>query len=416
MTEDCAALAGCISVRISNHSTVGRDGLARGAWISIFGVLMDSRKTVLILTPGARTRAGGIAKIVDHTVRNWPADSKFNLRVVDTYGTGGPVRGAIQMPFYFAGAMLSVLAALLSGNVDILHVNMTERLSVWRKLSFALLGIIFGVPVVMHMHGADFTEYFEQLPKWRQKIVRRIMHSCSITLVLGAYWKQLVAISLAIPINRIRILYNAVPLAAEPGRKSGAKCRLLFLGIVGERKGVDTLLSALAHPLMATADWEAIIGGNGEVSRFKALATELGLAGRVKFTGLLDAASVAEEFRQADVFVLPSRNEGLPVALIEAMSHGCAIVSTPVGSIADAIISEQTGLLVDIGDSDALAKALFRLVESRELRVQLGAAARTKFAASFTLPNYISELHAVYENVSLQPVATRGVRYQRPIM
>jgi glycosyltransferase involved in cell wall biosynthesis len=131
---------------------------------------------------------------------------------------------------------------------------------------------------------------------------------------------------------------------------------------------------------------------------------------------LLDAASVAEEFRQADVFVLPSRNEGLPVALIEAMSHGCAIVSTPVGSIADAIISEQTGLLVDIGDSDALAKALFRLVESRELRVRLGAAARTKFAASFTLPNYISELHAVYENVSLQPVATRGVRYQRPIM
>jgi len=376
---------------------------------------MDARKTVVIVTPGAQTGTGGIAKIVDHTVRCWPADSQFKLKVVDTYGTSGPVRGAVQMPFYFIGAMATVLYALLFGNVQILHLNMTERLSVWRKLTFATIGTIFGVPVIMHMHGADFSEYFEQLPKWRQGIVRRIMRSCSTVLVLGTYWKEFVAMRLAIPPNKIRVLYNAVPMAADQASKPAARCRLLFLGIVGERKGVDTLLSALAHPLMAAADWEAVIGGNGEVHRFEALAAKLGLTDRVKFTGLLDTAAVKDQFSEADIFVLPSRNEGLPVALIEAMSYGCAIVSTPVGSIGDAIISEESGLLVDAGDSEGLAQALFRLVDNSELRLQLGARAKNKFTASFTLPHYISELNSVYENATHQPVARRGVGLQRPI-
>jgi glycosyltransferase involved in cell wall biosynthesis len=369
---------------------------------------MDARKTVLLLTPGAQAAPGGIARIVDYTVRGWPSDSPFRLRVVDTYGPGS----IIMMPLHFFLAITTLLYALLFDNVHLLHVNMSERLSVTRKLLMARIGVAFGVPVVIHMHGASFADYFERLPNWRRNAIRRTMRSCSTVIVLGSYWRDFAVARLRIPHHKVRILYNAVPLTQLAEKNPALKCRLVFLGVVGQRKGVDTLLSALSHPLLADGEWDAVIGGNGEVARFKAFAAKLGIAHRVKFTGLLDEEGVKDQLSQADIFVLPSRNEGLPVAILEAMSYGCAIVTTPVGSIKDAIIQEKTGLLVDADDHVALAGALSRLVENSTLRRTLGAAARAKFQASFGLPYYVSELESVYQNATVRTDPSAGVRYQ----
>src|SRR5262249_3403308 len=98
-----------------------------------------------------------------------------------------------------------------------------------------------------------------------------------------------------------------------------------------------------------------------------------------------------------DVFVLTSRNEGTPVALIEAMASGVASVSTDVGGVGDVIATRELGALVPFGDAEALTEAVQRFGNAPELREEVGARARSEVAARFTLRRLVTDISALYE-------------------
>lgn len=172
------------------------------------------------------------------------------------------------------------------------------------------------------------------------------------------------------PADRIAIVYNGVPRPSSLARAHtrDTACRLVFLGRLSGSKGIPALLHALATPALQQSAWRATLAGDGEIDVYRQQAAELGLAERVDFPGWVSKDQVRRLLAEADIFVLPSHAEGLPVALAEALAHKVATVTTRVGAIPDLLVGEESTLFVDPGDADELAAALNRLILDGDLR------------------------------------------------
>ena len=179
--------------------------------------------------------------------------------------------------------------------------------------------------------------------------------------------------------NPIRI----VPNGYRPGAEGGP-LRLLFVGRYGERKGCSELIAALAQARAAGTEATLRFVGreeyDGEERVLRDDVEQFGVSGAVEFAGVKDGPELAECYADAQVLCLPSRREGVPLVLLEAMSFGLPVIATPVGGIADYVRHEDNGLLVPPGDVDALAVSIAVLAADPELRIRLGEAARRRVA------------------------------------
>ncbi len=221
-------------------------------------------------------------------------------------------------------------------------------------------------------------------------------------VVIGTFWRQFLVQDLGIDAGKVVIVPNGVPLPSMPrsaqasDRPIDAPCRILYLGALGRRKGTSDLLQALASPRLCTMQWDAVIAGNGDVDSFRKEAEALSLADRVRFPGWVGPEDAQALLASADIFVLPSYNEGLPVAVLEAMAAGVPVVTTRVGAIPDLGIDGEAGFMIDPGSIEHLADRLAVLVENPALRVQFGNAGRRRIESSFTIDFTASRLAALY--------------------
>src|SRR5207248_9675098 len=154
-----------------------------------------------------------------------------------------------------------------------------------------------------------------------------------------------------------------------------------------------------ANP-QAPAFLVSIAGEGSEAAAVRTWVEEKGLSDFVRIQGLLEGERRLAALEQAHIFVLPSHTEGLPNAMIEAMAAGLPVVVTPVGSIPDVVVDGTNGLLVRPRDSAALAAALLSLLDSTELRRQLGQAAHTTARSRFETERAAQALSSVVEEIA----------------
>jgi glycosyltransferase involved in cell wall biosynthesis len=349
---------------------------------------------IYIATPGGTQARGGMGRIVSYFTREFARTLDAPpFAVVDTYGPGS----RFLMPLFFLAALVRLSVACSLGRASLVHVHMAEYGSVARKGIITALVRLFGVPVVLHLHGANFREQCERASPWERRLLRRTLGMANEIVVLGEYWRDFIIDFLGPGMPTVTILVNAVEGPAQvPERPASGPARILFLGRVGERKGTGELLEALASAPCRDRDWIAVIAGDGEVEAFRAKADALGLSDRVTFPGWSDESRSRELLAQSDMFVLPSRNEGLPVAIVEAMAYGLPVIATPVGSVPTAIDHGISGLLVPPGDPAPLAAALARLIDDGHLRQSLAGAARRRFEQDFDIRIFCDRLIAIY--------------------
>ena len=193
--------------------------------------------------------------------------------------------------------------------------------------------------------------------------------------------------------------------ALEDMRAKFPTIEIVFLGRLSERKGVPELLLALSHPVMKELRWRAVLAGDGPVEDYRRQAADMGLSGLVDMPGWLGADETRALCARADILVLPSHAEGLAMAVLEGLSHGLAVVTTRVGAHEEVISDGETGVFVPVGDKDALAAALAKLITDPDIRSRLAAGARAHYLNHFSMKAYMRSMENLYETISAQPQA-----------
>lgn len=288
--------------------------------------------------------------------------------------------------------MLRASWLLLCGRTDVLHVHLAHGGSVVRKALPLWAARLAGVPSVIHGHSYDFGGWFDRLPRLGQALVRRTLVA-DRWVVLGKRHVDEYASRLRLADGRIGVLHNAVEIPACAVTLSGVdRLHAVALGRLGVRKGSYDVIAAVgALDEAVPTGLRVTLAGDGEVDEVRAAVAAAGLGQTVDVVGWLDAVERDALLSTAHVFLLPSHDEGLPMALLEAMASGLVPLTTMVGSIGEVVSDGVTGLLVQPNRPDQIAEALVTLVHDEPLRVRLGAAARCR-AYDFALDRWYEQL------------------------
>ena len=214
--------------------------------------------------------------------------------------------------------------------------------------------------------------------------------------------------SLAAGEKAVKLVYHGLDLerfagpaetgSERTGQDIDAPLEIITVGRAVEKKGLDTLLDALAK-LPETLHWRwTHIGGGPLLKNLKHQAMELNIADRTDFLGALPQTKVLEAYQRTDIFVLPCRiaadgdRDGLPNVIVEAQSQQLMVISTPISGIPELITDGENGLLVPPNDADALAEAIEQAAGNPQLRAQFGKNGRQRVHANFDASKEIDTL------------------------
>ena len=195
------------------------------------------------------------------------------------------------------------------------------------------------------------------------------------------------------------VISNAVPVPDLSNWSPVKKYDVLFVGRLTKAKGVDILIKAI-NILKEKYQKEikaAIVGKGYLEEELKELVKELGIGKEVEFLGV--RRDIERLMKSTQVFVLPSRWEGLPLTILEAMSSGVGIIATKVGGIPEVIEHEKEGILISPEDSETLAGAIAELLKDRELRVKLGINAYKKVKEKYSIEVYTKNILEFYKSL-----------------
>lgn len=290
-----------------------------------------------------------------------------------------------------------LLAMLLRRQARLLHVHAASGVSFWRKLLFMRLGRFFSRPVILHVHGGEFLEFFRGCSRWQQALVRSTLEDTERVIVLSSIWRERIGeISQHL---RIAVLPNPVAVPAEPVVRDGREFRILFLGRLERAKGVFELIESFARLRREHANAMLTLGGDGDFAAVRQRLAELDIADSVELPGWVVGATKEALLRSADAFVLPSHAEGLPVSMLEAMAYGIPVVVSRVGSVPEVVADGKQGLLTDVGDVQGVLAALRKLAASPEERIRLGQAGRALVASTYAADRVCAQLEGIYTDV-----------------
>ena len=279
---------------------------------------------------------------------------------------------------------------------DIVHLHISARGSYKRKSIMARMARKAGRRVILHDHDGEFAKAFEEGGDDYRRDVREVFGAADRVVVLSEEWRDYFAENVC-DSNRIIVVHNGVKVPAE----SCSACShqdVLFLGRLDANKSPDVLLRASREVLRRFPKTRIIFGGDGEVEKNQALAKELGIAERCEFHGWVSGDDREALFQRAAVYCLPSKNEGLPMSMLEAMARGIPAVATPVGGVPQVVEDGVNGFLVNVDDVETLSKRLIALLENTGLRETVGVASRETILRSFSIARSINEVIEVYRS------------------
>jgi glycosyltransferase involved in cell wall biosynthesis/O-antigen/teichoic acid export membrane protein len=345
---------------------------------------------VLILTPRGRGGTGGVDRLMDSLRPLLAARSDVRARFITTRGSSLWVSPIVGM-----AAAVRVSAACILGGVDVIHVNLGAQGGCYRKMALLAVPRLLKTPYVLHLHGSAFERFWHEAPARARRRIDHLFRDAAQVVVLGEVWRRLVIERVPNAASRIFVLPNAVgPIERRRPMDDGV-VHILFLGELGVRKGSPVLIEALAR-VTAKAPWRATLAGDGDVGATRRSLSRLGLSDRAKAPGWVGPAQVDALLATADILALPSFEENLPMAVVEAFAAGLAVIATPVGAVPDLLLPGETGLMVSPGDVAGLAEALTALIDDDDLLRRLGAAARAFHAEHLALTPYVDRLVAIW--------------------
>lgn len=344
-----------------------------------------------ILTIGiSRKTYGGMAAVLVSYEKYF---EKFNM--IPTWRLGNKI---VKIWYAFQSVIRCLLLLLLfDRRIKIVHIHGAAFASLYRKALFIKIAKRFNKKVILHQHAADFQEFFSQSND--KKRIIDIINSCDKLIVLSQSWKNYF-LSIGVLEQKIVILNNIVtPPDYVSDQQINDKLHLLFLGEINNRKGVYDLLNVLKKNEEVFKDKIFLrIGGNLVDGNINAVIAENGLSSFVKYEGWVAGSKKAECLEWANVYILPSYNEGLPIAILEAMSYSRPVISTNVGGIPEILHTHENGFLIEPGNLEQIKKAILFFIENPEKITEYGQNAY-KSVVQFFPESVFYQLKKIYQNL-----------------
>jgi glycosyltransferase involved in cell wall biosynthesis len=328
---------------------------------------------------------GGVGVQVE-SIRRSPLAAEWTIEIFDTskpQQQGKPSSVTGWDIVWTIWHLVALPFRLLARRPAVALVEATADTGYFRDVALALLCRALLVPVVFHWHGAPDSPQFPG-SGWRRRFFRFGVGLAERFVVLADSYAPFFAAH--VPAEKLAVVPNFLDGArfASSPRPVSERVRFLFVGRVGPLKGTDVLLEALARARTLDPGIEAVLVGDGESESALAEARRHPLveAGVVTLAGRLGDERIGE-YRRADAFVLPTRSESFPLAVVEAMAAGLPVIASDVGAIRWMVDGGRCGLLVPPGDATALQAAITRLAGDPALRRMLGERALERQAARF---------------------------------
>ena len=355
----------------------------------------DGRVRVMQFGPSLAVR-GGISSVEQLICDYLP--TYVSMRHIPTMEGGS----AITKASVFARAVQVMRRVLESLDPTIIHIHIASRGSTLRKVILAEMVARAGRPLVLHAHGSEFDLFYRKLPAAVRRNVNRTLQRANVFITLSTQWRDFYVEECEISPSQIVVLPNPVRVPSEvPDRSARQTVQFLHLGRLGERKGAYDLVNAFAGlPEGLRNRARLVMAGDGDVEGVRKMAEPLG--SQVEVHSWINSHERDLLLERSDVFALPSRAEGVPMALLEAMAHGLPGITSPVGGIPDVFRHNVDGMLVTPGDVPQIRAAMARYISEDAVRLAAGRAARER-ARAFDVHVYARRLADIYQRIA--PVA-----------
>ena len=345
---------------------------------------------VLVVGPSDIKGRGGMSSVIKDIRNSKLLNENFQLDVFASCVDGN----AVARRLYALGAYAKFVS--ICKNYDVIHIHAASRGSTLRKGLYLNAAKRMGKKVILHIHGGKYMAYYEAASAGMQKKIANIVRSADMVVALSDTWKQTFEEAFGLQ-NCVSVENGVDTEALAPANTDNAEnCKnYIFLGRLVKVKGTYDLVEAMETAVKEVPDMKLYFAGDGEMEQLEALVAEKNLQSNIEFVGWIDTPRKLELLKQCATVVLPSYHEGLPMAILEGMACGKAIISTPVGAIPE-VVKPENGILVTPGDVDALAEALVRCAKNPQLLQQMSAGNSRKIQESYSTEAMHKKLAEIY--------------------
>ncbi len=346
---------------------------------------------------------GGIGAAVGTLLTSPVLDRHFRIHHVTSWRWGS----AFKKILTFACALPRFICLMLFKQDDLVHLHMAHGASFYRKAMMALLSQAFRKPYIVQLHSG-LLEQFAMQSAIHQHLVRFTLDRACAVLVL--YDEARCKARRLTKNPRLFVLPNSVDSNAiiprvkdHEGEADSVKeftdqreVQILFMGDIVPEKGILDLLEVIPEVEGYCPNVRFILCGHGRIQELKRLCQEKGIAHLVDFRGWVTGREKAQILQDADIFVLPSHLDELPVAVLEAMAYKLPVIATRTGGIPEAVEHGHTGLLIPPGNLRKLAESLIYLIEKPMQRLDMGTNGQQMVEEKFGRDHVAEKLVSIY--------------------
>ena len=300
----------------------------------------------------------------------------------------------LQLPYFFLSYLLTAYEKCRS--CDVIHAHWT-----FSALMALLITQIRRRPVVVTVHGSDVNLLPDRGPV--RDVARFVLSHVDALITVSNELRGKVC-NLGVPSERVVVIPNGIdPDSFPPPEPLPGRFRLIWVGRLTPEKGLAYLFQAMQRVLEALPQAQLSLIGDGPLRQeLEDQARQLGIEENVRFLGLKPHAEVAHLINQADLLVLSSLQEGLPMVVLEAMVMARPVIATQVGGIPDVVVDDgamSTGRLVAPQDPEALSRAILDLLQHPQLAQEMGARGRSRVLEHYTWSGIAQQTIEVYRSV-----------------
>ena len=346
---------------------------------------------MLVVGPSPTKSKGGMDTVIEEIAKDKRLNGKFDIDIYESYVDGNKLKVLLfsvfsYLRFYFT-----------KRNYDLYHIHAASYGSTFRKGWYVRAAKKWGKKVILHIHGAEYMIFYEKSNK-KEKI-RTILNTADKVIALSDEWKH--KFDRTFGLTNCVVLENGID--TERLQPAITSCQehphtFVSLGRLGERKGTYDLITAIEQAKTEVPDIKCYLAGDGEIEKCNDLIKQKRLDNNIIVVGWADFDKKLELLRKSSVLVLPSYNEGLPMAILEGMACGNAIISTRVGAIPE-VVKKDNGILIQPGDVNALARALITCSTDSKMVLRMSQNNIKKIEDRFSMRVMHEKLARYYETV-----------------